>query len=141
MSRYCSPSSLTRGEAHYHIICWDSTHSTSFVPTAALYAACERRHIPRELLVLLSKLINVDPNLRPTAERVRTTLRGLVSRVSEGQLISTDKVGKPSSISFQFKYVDQGGVSGQSPEIQPGHGIVYQLAAPTRERKYSTSKW
>ena len=29
--------------------------------------------------MLLSKLINVDPDLRPTADKVKTILRGLVS--------------------------------------------------------------
>jgi len=87
MSHYCSQLSLTPGRSHHHSVGQDSTDSTSFVPTAALYAACERRHIPRELLVLLSKLINVDPNLRPTAEKVRTSLRGLVSQVLTGQLV------------------------------------------------------
>ena len=44
-----------------------------------MYAACERRHIPRGLLLLLSKLIHLNPESRPTAERVKAALRDLVS--------------------------------------------------------------
>jgi hypothetical protein len=50
-----------------------------FIPTPELIESCERRHIPRDLLLLLSKLVNVNPEARPTAERVRTAIRGLVS--------------------------------------------------------------
>jgi hypothetical protein len=50
-----------------------------FIPTPELIESCERRHIPRDLLLLLSKLVNVNPEERPTAERVRTAIRGLVS--------------------------------------------------------------
>ncbi|GFZ49125.1 hypothetical protein JCM24511_06875 [Saitozyma sp. JCM 24511] len=48
-----------------------------FIPTPELIESCERRHIPRDLLLLLSKLVNVNPEARPTAERVRTAIRGL----------------------------------------------------------------
>jgi hypothetical protein len=76
------------------------------MPTPALYDACERRHIPRELLILLSKLINVDPNLRPTAEKVRSTLKGLVSRLPLMiYRIGTDNIGESSSIRLRHGFV------------------------------------
>lgn len=49
-----------------------------FTPTPELYAACENRHIPRDLLLLLSRLVHVNPEHRPTADKVKATLKNLV---------------------------------------------------------------
>ncbi|EIW68718.1 hypothetical protein TREMEDRAFT_32011, partial [Tremella mesenterica DSM 1558] len=53
-------------------------HYQGFIPDSELVALCERRHIPRDLLLLLSKLVHVVPEARPSAEKVRTGLKGLV---------------------------------------------------------------
>jgi hypothetical protein len=45
-----------------------------FIPTQNVVESCERRHVPRSLLLLLSKLICVDPNTRPTADKVKMAL-------------------------------------------------------------------
>ncbi|WVF70093.1 hypothetical protein IAT40_004881 [Kwoniella sp. CBS 6097] len=51
-----------------------------FIPTTELFQSLERRHIPRDLLILLSKLAHIVPEERPTAERVRVGLKGLENR-------------------------------------------------------------
>ncbi|WVQ97792.1 hypothetical protein IAU59_004906 [Kwoniella sp. CBS 9459] len=51
-----------------------------FIPTTELFQSLERRHIPRDLLILLSKLAHLVPEERPSAERVRVGLKGLESR-------------------------------------------------------------
>ncbi|OCF41815.1 IKS protein kinase [Kwoniella heveanensis CBS 569] len=51
-----------------------------FIPTTELFQSLERRHIPRDLLILLSKLAHLVPEERPTAERVRVGLKGLEDR-------------------------------------------------------------
>jgi len=52
---------------------------TSFVPTAEIFRSCERRHIPRDILLLLAKLVDIHPESRPSAEKVKMGLRKLVS--------------------------------------------------------------
>lgn len=49
------------------------------MPTADLLRSCERRHIPRDILLLLAKLVDVIPEARPSAEKVKVGLRKLVS--------------------------------------------------------------
>ncbi|TXT13454.1 hypothetical protein VHUM_00821 [Vanrija humicola] len=51
-----------------------------FVPTEEVIQACERRHIPRDLLLLLSRLLNLSPDQRPTADKVRVALAKLADR-------------------------------------------------------------
>lgn len=51
-----------------------------FVPTEEVIQVCERRHIPRDLLLLLSRLLNRSPDQRPTAEKVRVALTKLADR-------------------------------------------------------------
>ncbi|WVN87400.1 uncharacterized protein L203_102579 [Cryptococcus depauperatus CBS 7841] len=48
-----------------------------FVPSTEVYSIFERRHIPRLLVVLLSKLANVSIEKRPTAEKVRIALHDI----------------------------------------------------------------
>lgn len=45
-----------------------------FHPTPEVIEVCERRHIPREMLLLLEKLLDLSPEQRPNAERVRLAL-------------------------------------------------------------------
>ena len=49
-----------------------------FIPTPDLIRQCERRHIPRDMLILLSKVVNVDPESMASAVRVKLGLRSLV---------------------------------------------------------------
>lgn len=51
-----------------------------FSATPDIIQTCERRHIPRNLLLLLERLLHVSPDQRPTAERVKKALPGLRSR-------------------------------------------------------------
>ncbi|WOO77793.1 putative serine/threonine-protein kinase iksA [Vanrija pseudolonga] len=51
-----------------------------FVPTEEVIQVCERRHIPRDLLLLLSRLLSRSPDQRPTAEKVRVALSKLGDR-------------------------------------------------------------
>jgi hypothetical protein len=44
--------------------------SFSFKPTAALASAFDARHLTRAYLILLEGLLNVEPNARPSCERV-----------------------------------------------------------------------
>ncbi|KAL7415204.1 kinase-like domain-containing protein [Mrakia frigida] len=46
-----------------------------FHPTPALIASFQRRGLPRELLHILSGLLNVDPRKRPSCEQVLTILQ------------------------------------------------------------------
>lgn len=45
-----------------------------FHPSAEMIDVCERRHIPRALLLLLEKLLDLSPEQRPNAERVKLAL-------------------------------------------------------------------
>ncbi|KAK1926387.1 kinase-like domain-containing protein [Papiliotrema laurentii] len=54
-----------------------------FVPTPELARSCERRNIPRDILVLLSKLLDVVPEARPSAEKVKAGIKSIVRRSVE----------------------------------------------------------
>lgn len=45
-----------------------------FHPTPEVIEVCERRHIPSALLLLLEKLLDLSPEQRPNAERVKLAL-------------------------------------------------------------------
>lgn len=45
-----------------------------FHPSPEVIEVCERRHIPRALLLLLEKLLDLSPEQRPNAERVKLAL-------------------------------------------------------------------
>ncbi|BEJ13856.1 hypothetical protein CspHIS471_0310300 [Cutaneotrichosporon sp. HIS471] len=45
-----------------------------FEATPSLVETCERRHIPRNVLLLLEKLLHLSPDQRPSAERVRLAI-------------------------------------------------------------------
>lgn len=47
---------------------------SGFEATASLVETCERRHIPRNVLLLLEKLLHLSPDQRPSAERVRLAI-------------------------------------------------------------------
>ncbi|ORY26882.1 kinase-like domain-containing protein [Naematelia encephala] len=49
-----------------------------FRPTPELIRSCERRHIPRDLLLLLGRLVHVEPERRPSAEKVKLALSRVV---------------------------------------------------------------
>jgi hypothetical protein len=48
-----------------------------FEATPGLVETCERRHIPRNMLLLLEKLLHRSPDQRPNAERVRMAIESL----------------------------------------------------------------
>lgn len=48
------------------------------MPSSDVIKACAIRHIPRDMLLLLSKLVNLAPEARPTAEKVRLGIKSLV---------------------------------------------------------------
>ncbi|BEI98504.1 hypothetical protein CcaverHIS631_0308030 [Cutaneotrichosporon cavernicola] len=48
-----------------------------FEATPSLVETCERRHIPRNVLLLLEKLLHLSPDQRPSAERVRLAIDAL----------------------------------------------------------------
>jgi hypothetical protein len=73
------PSWLIQGECGSRYCLDRLAHVHSFVPTADLLRSCERRHIPRDILLLLAKLVDVVPEARPSAEKVKMALRKLVS--------------------------------------------------------------
>ena len=77
--------------------------------------------------MLLSKLINVDPDLRPTADKVKTILRGLVSYLaSETESAKIDASGEPSSLSFEFDFERQWWSDIESTTAQTGNGIIHE---------------
>ena len=47
---------------------------SGFHPTPEVIEVCERRHIPRALLLLLERLLDLSPEQRPNAERVKLAL-------------------------------------------------------------------
>lgn len=57
------------GALHDEIIRYHGFH-----PTPEVIEVCERRHIPRALLLLLEKLLDLSPEQRPNAERVKLAL-------------------------------------------------------------------
>ncbi|ORX34368.1 kinase-like domain-containing protein [Kockovaella imperatae] len=57
-----------------------------FMPSAELIDSCRRRHLPRDLLLVLSSLLNTLPESRPSAEKVRAGIQGLVSDTSRPAL-------------------------------------------------------
>lgn len=50
---------------------------SGFTATPSLVETCERRHIPRSVLLLLEKLLHLSPDQRPSAERVRLAIDSL----------------------------------------------------------------
>ncbi len=70
----------------------DADPDVSFIPTSELVRSCERRHIPRDLLLLLSRLVNLKPESRPTAEKVKMGLRGVVHHAFSNRGMMPDRV-------------------------------------------------
>lgn len=50
---------------------------SGFSADPSLIETCERRHIPRSVLLLLEKLLHLSPDQRPSAERVRLAIDSL----------------------------------------------------------------
>jgi hypothetical protein len=66
-----------------------------FVATPEIVQTFERRNIPRNLLLVLERLLHLTPERRPTAERVKAALQGrkspgLASRVWAGRTKQDD---------------------------------------------------
>lgn len=128
-------SSPTLGESTLsHHSCRLNADCARFIPTPEMYAACERRHIPRGLLLLLSKLIHLNPESRPTAERVKAGLRDLVSplyrylqHLLDGRMSTVDRRVKLGRLR------GQGWQAGLSL-VSRGSARVWQNTLPPRRR-------
>lgn len=75
-----------------------------FEATAGLVETCERRHIPRNMLLLLEKLLHRSPDQRPNAERVRVAIESLRagSKRRTTNSLWRRKGGGPGSTSESF---------------------------------------
>lgn len=73
-----------------------------FKASTEVILSCERRHIPKSLLVLLERLLHVSPEMRPSAERVKVAVEDFTRR---GTGRSWSKVwgarGAPSKTSME----------------------------------------
>ncbi|WVR04408.1 hypothetical protein IAU60_001410 [Kwoniella sp. DSM 27419] len=114
-----------------------------FIPTPDLLDSLERRHIPRDLLVLLSKLVHLVPDERPSAERVKAGLKGLEDRARSmgfakaGELVRRfvspfAGTGGPSSLQNLIEPVRQGTNVDDRPPI-PVSPVRTVLALPSPE--------
>ncbi|WWC67655.1 uncharacterized protein I206_101565 [Kwoniella pini CBS 10737] len=65
-----------------------------FKPSSDIIQSLERRHIPRDLLLLLSRLESLIPEERPGAEKVRAGLKGLEQKIRSTPTTLTSKAGE-----------------------------------------------
>ncbi|WWC59167.1 uncharacterized protein I303_101715 [Kwoniella dejecticola CBS 10117] len=65
-----------------------------FKPSSEIIQSLERRHIPRDLLILLSKLESLVPEERPGAEKVRAGLKGLEQKIRSTPTTLSSKAGE-----------------------------------------------
>ncbi|WRT65045.1 uncharacterized protein IL334_001987 [Kwoniella shivajii] len=110
-----------------------------FIPTPEIVQSLERRHIPRDLLVLLSKLESLIPEERPGAEKVRAGLRGLGEKIRStpsfssraGALVRSIRIGSPWSSRTedpdQPQLAESGFINQDISDIQ-----VYPATSPVR---------
>lgn len=75
LSPYKNPEDLS--ELHNEII-----HYQGYRATPETLEACERRHIPKSLLLLLERLLHLSPEQRPSAERVKEAVEEFGRRAS-----------------------------------------------------------
>jgi hypothetical protein len=81
-----------------------------FVATPEIIQTFERRHIPRNLLLVLERLLHLVPEQRPSADRVKAALEGRRSAGLAGRMWAGRS--KPQDASTSKLYSD---VSGRSP--------------------------
>lgn len=86
-----------------------------FETTPSLVETCERRHIPRNVLLLLEKLLHLSPHQRPSAERVRLAIESL----------RTGSMRRNASSPWRKK------ATGTGPSASDSYGDVSALVMPT----------
>ncbi|WWC87201.1 uncharacterized protein L201_002087 [Kwoniella dendrophila CBS 6074] len=65
-----------------------------FKPSSEVIQSLERRHIPRDLLLLLSKLESLIPEERPGAEKVRAGLKNLEAKIHSTPATLSSRAGE-----------------------------------------------
>ncbi|KAK8846730.1 hypothetical protein IAR55_005817 [Kwoniella newhampshirensis] len=114
----------------YDVLHRDIVAYRGFIPTLELFQSIERRRMPRDLLILLSKLAHIKPEERPSAEKVRMALRGLETKVrSEGKFSAAAgslvrKLGSP----WPFASTQAGGDHPSSPSQPHSNGDERRLS-------------
>ncbi|WWD07970.1 hypothetical protein V865_006080 [Kwoniella europaea PYCC6329] len=108
-----------------------------FVPTTEIIQSLERRHIPRDLLVLLSKLESLIPEDRPGAEKVRAGLKNLENKIRSTPSTLSSKAGElvrrfASPWTFSSPPDDQ--VERDPPQSYSPVKTILALPSPEQER-------
>ncbi|WVW78766.1 hypothetical protein I302_100728 [Kwoniella bestiolae CBS 10118] len=105
-----------------------------FIPTTETIQSLERRHIPRDLLVLLSKLESLVPEERPGAEKVRAGLKNLENKIRSTPSSLSSKAGElVRRFASPWTYNEEPDISANRSTTQSYSPVKTILALPSPE--------